>query len=139
MKHLKKFNESINREELQDFCDTYLAYLLDNDEFKVYVSRHSTAISLVKGRREEYKALNSPEFIFTWDEIKDYFIPFLHMLSKQSPITRIKFWNLNRRFDPNKLDGIGNDLYLDYDYDLSMVLDDKVSLEQITQINIYLK
>jgi len=29
MKHLRKFNESLNKEELQDFCDTYLAYLLD--------------------------------------------------------------------------------------------------------------
>lgn len=131
MKHLRRFNESLNKEELQDFCETYLAYLLDNVAFKVYVSRHSNTISLVKKTSDN---LNSPEFLFTWDEIKDYFIPFLHMLSKQSTITKIKIWDLNRRFDPEL-----NDRYLDYDYDLSMVLEDKVSLEKITQIDVYLK
>jgi len=36
MKHLRGFNESLNKEELQDFCETYLAYLLD-DGFEVSV------------------------------------------------------------------------------------------------------
>ena len=37
MKHLRRFNESVNKEEeLQDFCETYLAYLLD-DGFEVSV------------------------------------------------------------------------------------------------------
>lgn len=31
MKYLKKFNE--NKEELQEFCDNYLAYLFDDKKF----------------------------------------------------------------------------------------------------------
>ena len=31
MKYLKNFNESVNSEELKDFCETYLAYLMDED------------------------------------------------------------------------------------------------------------
>jgi len=44
----------------------------------------------------------------------------------------IKFWVLNKKFD-SKVP------FIDYDYDLSMVLEDKVSLEEVVQINIYLK
>jgi hypothetical protein len=57
------------------------------------------------------------------------------MLSKQYNITRsIKFWSLNKKFDRGT-----ERAFLDYDYSLSMVLEDRVSLEELTQINIYLK
>jgi hypothetical protein len=152
MKHLKKFNESMKREELQDFCETYLAYLLDSDFSIEYLGRKSHAmnykeapgnkdlddseiISLKKGYRTDNMVIGDPSLMFSWDEIKDHFIPFIHMLSKQYTITNCKLWNLNRKFNMDKDDRF----FIDYDYNLSQILEDKVSLEEVVQINIYLK
>jgi hypothetical protein len=158
MKHLKKFNESMKREELQDFCETYLAYLLDNDFSIEYLGRKSHAmnykeapgnkdlddseiISLKKGHRTDSMAIGDPSLMFSWDEIKDHFIPFIYMLSKQYTITNLKLWNLNRGNIINNKFDLDKDtrLFIDYDYNLSQILEDKVSLEELTQINIYLK
>jgi hypothetical protein len=137
MKHLKKFNESMNKEGLQDFCDTYLAYLLD-DGYSIEASEigfGEYVLVLRNGKRLDNVPVDSPEFLFTWDEIKDQFIPFLHMLSKQYTIIRsIKFWSLNKKFDRGT-----ERPFIDYDYNLPMVLEDRVSLEEVVQINIYLK
>ena len=142
MIHLRKFNESVNKEELQDFCDTYLAYLLDEgysieageigfDEY-LLVLRNATKPTNVP--------IDSPELLFTWEEVKDQFIPFLHILSKQYTITRsIKFWVLNKKFGARAHDRVTERPFIGYDYSLPMVLEDKVSLEEVVQINIYLK
>lgn len=87
MRYLKKF-ESIDLEkDLKDFCETYLAYLLDGDfELSVHFfvkkqgySRNCYNINLVK--LNDYGATG-----FTWNEVKDYYIPFIHMLDKQYEI-----------------------------------------------------
>lgn len=94
MIYLKSFNESKSRkfgfmakpeegelDELKDFCETNLAYLVDED-FVVEVSNDYTHknfhISILK-EGSKYKG-------FTWDEIKDYFIPFLTHLSRKYEI-----------------------------------------------------
>lgn len=147
MKHLRKFsalhslleqsNESINKEELQDFCDTYLAYLLD-EGYSIEASEIGFGEYVLVLRNENRPTdvpIDSPELLFTWEEVKDQFIPFLHMLSKQYTITRsIKFWVLNKKFDRGT-----ERPFIDYDYNLPMVLEDRVSLEEVVQINIYLK
>ena len=147
MKHLKKFsaihslleqsNEGLNKEELQDFCDTYLAYLLDVG-YSIEASEIGFGEYVLVLRNENRPTnvpIDSPELLFTWEEVKDQFIPFLHMLSKQYTITRsIKFWVLNKKFDRGT-----ERPFIDYDYNLPMVLEDKVSLEEIVQISIYLK
>jgi hypothetical protein len=57
------------------------------------------------------------------------------MLSKQYTITRsIKFCVLNKKFDRGT-----ERSFIKYDYNLPMVLEDRVSLEEVVQINIYLK
>lgn len=38
MKHLKRFNEDLDDGGLKDFCETYLAYLLD-DGFTLHWTR----------------------------------------------------------------------------------------------------
>ena len=147
MKHLKKFsaihslleqsNEGLNKEELQDFCDTYLAYLLD-EGYSIEASEIGFGEYVLVLRNENRPTdvpIDSPELLFTWEEVKDQFIPFLHMLSKQYTITRsIKFWVLNKKFDRGT-----ERPFIDYDYNLPMVLEDRVSLEEVVQINIYLK
>lgn len=147
MKHLRRFNESINKDELVEFCENYLAYLLDKDFNIEYIGKKSHTmpgnkdledseiISLKKGYRHDGMAIADPSLMFSWDEIKDHFIPFIHMLSKQYTITNCRLWNLNRNFNMDK----DTRFFIDYDYNLSQILEDKVSLEELTQINIYFK
>jgi hypothetical protein len=88
MKYLKTF-ESIDLEkDLRDFCETYLAYLLDGDfqldviwmghDYMVHPEDCYT-INLIK--LNDYGATG-----FTWNEVKDSYIPFLHMLNKKYQI-----------------------------------------------------
>ena len=74
MKHLKKFsamhslleqsNESLNKEELQDFCDTYLAYLLDEGYSIVSteIGFGEYVLVLRNGKRLDNVPIDSPEF-----------------------------------------------------------------------------
>lgn len=84
MKHLRSFNESIDQDELKDFVESCLAYLLD-EGFHVFIPRASsddgsTAIWL--GLNYRMNAVKS----FTWDDIKDYYIPLLKLLSNRYQI-----------------------------------------------------
>ena len=83
MKHLRRYNESIDKDELKDFVESCLAYLLD-EGFHVFIPRQSdddtTAIWL--GLNYRMNAVKS----FTWDDIKDYYIPLLKLLSNRYQI-----------------------------------------------------
>ena len=76
MKHLKRFNENIDnfKEELQEFCELNLAYLLDDEELEARL------IPVVGGFRLLIELNQNPQL---WDEIKDHMIPFLIRLSNQ--------------------------------------------------------
>jgi hypothetical protein len=88
MKYLVKFNEDlVNREELKDFCEMYLAYLVD-DNIKISVVQNNILYKN-KGITREPICINIHGFmsyennqaIFkTWGEVKDQFIPFIQML-----------------------------------------------------------
>lgn len=75
MRYLKRFNEATDnfKEELQDFCEMNLAYLLD-EELDVRV------LSGKVGYRLLIELNQNPRL---WDEIKDHMIPFLTRLSNQ--------------------------------------------------------
>lgn len=94
MKHLKRYNESLNHDELKDFVGDCLAYLLD-EGFHVFIPRASlddgtTAIWL--SLNNQVVSLRNTGTIpytkdyFTWDEIKDYYIPLLKLLSNRYQI-----------------------------------------------------
>ena len=78
MKYLKSIFEAAGEKvELQDFCEMYLAYLID-DGFKVEVNRTSgfkdtLTIKIIKEKGTKPT---------TWDNIKDKLIPFFTMLVK---------------------------------------------------------
>lgn len=77
MRHLKRFNESLDdnfKEELQEFCELNLAYLLDDQEIDARL------IPVVGGFRLLIELNQNPKL---WDEIKDHMIPFLIRLSNQ--------------------------------------------------------
>ena len=98
MRYLKRFNESVDIEsQLRDFSESYLAYLLDGDfELSViWMGGDNFRI----GRKVSWRDSNNRYNInlcklndyssaagFTWNEVKDYFIPFIHMLDKQYEI-----------------------------------------------------
>jgi len=75
MKYIKKFliKESVDIEEVQDFCDNALAYLLD-EGFEVSTYNGSTYISIL---------LKIPKDLFYWSEYKDDIIPFIEYLYKK--------------------------------------------------------
>ena len=135
MRHLRKFNES--KDELVEFCENYLAYLLD-DGYSILatgIGFDEYVLVLKNATKPTNVPIDSPERLFPWEEVKDQFIPFLHMLSKQYTIIgSIKFWSLNKKFDRGT-----ERPFIEYNYSLPMVLEDKVSLEEVVQINIYLK
>jgi hypothetical protein len=113
MKHLKKFNESRHeiltnpkrftfefQEELKDFCETHLAYLVD-DGYSIRVATNTTSLkrfdeendnqiyaSLVDCDEQIVDTIDDPRN-FNWDNIKNSFIPFIQHLSKQYNIGRI--------------------------------------------------
>lgn len=101
MKHLRNFsamhslleqsNEGINKDKLKDFVESCLAYLLD-EGFEIFIPRGvsdgATAIWLS----------HSTKGYFNWNDIKDYYIPLLELLSNRyniigfgSPSSQVRF------------------------------------------------
>ena len=86
MKYLKKIFENdlynqVDEAELQDFCETYLAYLLDDTSFKIEVidTENWDSYIIWLGKILVDRRIQP----FSWDEIKDYYIPFVTMLSRE--------------------------------------------------------
>jgi hypothetical protein len=75
MKHLRRFDESL-KDELQDFCDTHLAYLID-EGFRVRISKF-------EGDDYHQIIIAGPNNLSNslWSQMKDQVLPFLHFLFK---------------------------------------------------------
>jgi hypothetical protein len=91
VKHIKPFNESKENlvEELQDFCETSLAYLLDDgynvslfirDKVK-YPGKNHVIVSLGLPKTPSSALFYGGRF--HWNDVKDYYIPFLQMLQRR--------------------------------------------------------
>ena len=91
MKYLKRiFESTTTKEELQEFCEINLAYLLDDGDFDILV------------RDDVYgKKFNGIKYMihirksklgerFKWKDVKEYIIPFLHVLNREYRISRDK-------------------------------------------------
>lgn len=88
MRYLKRFNESVDIEsQLRDFSESYLAYLLD-DGYRIQVKptnlKTQFMIKLYKIDEINEEEYESDEF--TWLDVKDSYIPFLHMLNREYDI-----------------------------------------------------
>jgi hypothetical protein len=93
MKHLRRYNESIDENELRDFCETNLVYLLD-EGFDIMISGNNFSgdsfksikitnpSSLYDPEHSIYYNLGPVNF-FKWNDIKDHFIPFFTRLLNQ--------------------------------------------------------
>ena len=80
MKHLKKFNEDTNNfeEELLDFCETNLAYILDEG---AQVKSIKNRWEITNHHKVEIDFTNTNDGSLLWDGIKDIIIPFLIRLN----------------------------------------------------------
>jgi hypothetical protein len=94
MKYLRKIFESLDINELKDFCESNLIYLID-EGFTVEVIDNTDSsfkkefagvtIRLSKYDRTTNSLLGTYIYNkdFNWNDIKDYYIPFLIRLSKE--------------------------------------------------------
>lgn len=107
MKHLKRFNEeltflpgvkvlspeeiSLKREELRDFCETYLAYLLDEGfELKIYGGSQLTSNdNVIKQNPFQVSLVKQDQSIFYWQDIINHFLPFLKFLKDSYNLERV--------------------------------------------------
>lgn len=125
MKYLKKFliKESVDIEEVQDFCDNALAYLIDEG--------FSVEINQFNGKGYISILLKIPNDVFYWSEYKDDIIPFIEylyerydcdrrisLIDKFNSSTQIKIANPKLGYY-NKTELIGNLDEIEIDYLLS--------------------
>lgn len=89
MKYIRPFNESKENlvEDLQDFCDTSLAYLYD-EGYNVSLSKRDQVKYPEKSHIIVSLGLPNENYVpnyrnFYWDDVKDYYIPFLQMLVRR--------------------------------------------------------
>lgn len=106
MKHLRRFNESL-KDQLQDFCETYLAYLID-DGFKVSIMDYNGYDD-----SSELKCLYQKILIgkidstdFEWFGVKDYILPFLYFLFKDYDLVESITRNMGIVYEDGELRGV---------------------------------
>lgn len=89
MKHLRGFNESL-KQELKDFCDTHLAYLID-EGFRVAISKFEgdDYHQIMMGYATDRSGYGNNNRL--WSEMKDHVLPFLHFLFKDYEL----YWDNN--------------------------------------------
>jgi hypothetical protein len=71
MRFLRKFNEAVNKKELKEFCEEYLAYLID-EGFEIEI--------VSEDGLEFVRIYDYQDRPFQWSDVKEHFIPFLRML-----------------------------------------------------------
>lgn len=86
IKRFRKFNEDNNIPDIEYYTKSYLSYLLDNDDFEINVTSISPdpSIWLLKIKLE-YNVRKDTVWGsegFSWQDIKDHYIPFLQHLKK---------------------------------------------------------
>jgi hypothetical protein len=95
MKYLKRFNESNileGIEEVKDFCEMSLAYLID-EGLEVNVQEYTSGFQGIEQPLLISILLNEPKH---WSEISDHMIPFLTLLQRKYTIVTSKSYNKER-------------------------------------------
>lgn len=83
MKHLKRFNESINEYDLKDYCETNLAYLMD-EGLEVKIDDYEGDLSV------DLYLYQSNGHGRPWSEIKDQIMPFLYRFNNVYEINSLE-------------------------------------------------
>lgn len=89
-------------DELIDYCETNLAYLLDQEDFQVEVvmtgedKKNTFSVIISNNPNERNLPLHTNDKLFNWDNVKDYIIPFLKRLDKDYDVSRIYFYEYSK-------------------------------------------
>jgi hypothetical protein len=125
MKHLKSFNEDITsfnfEEELKDFCETNLAYLLDEGRLLIEKSITLIRVQLSFDRDKD------------WDEIKDHMIPFLIRLTNKYEVIEKNTENVDVYIFTRENSGGPKT-----EFRIKDLIDDTVEISSIEQIRFFL-
>jgi len=129
MKYLKVFENYTSKKELQDFCNNYLAYLIDSGVKVIVKGEYAFSIFIGNLNISFEDSINfnhSKNTIgLNWSDIKDDIIPFTIMLKDKYNIEYIRFRKLNNvnasRYSSEKFEGES------YDIELDDIIKDKVS------------
>jgi hypothetical protein len=108
MKHIKKFEslivESV-KDDLKDFCEMNLAYLMD-DDYKIMITRRDSLPSVSPGHKPGhlihfYRWIGGKTNFWEFSEVQDHFIPFLQRLSNQYEVIEcvVDYFNLGKSRD----------------------------------------
>ncbi len=86
MRYLRRFFENLDNklQELEEFCELQLVYLLDKN-VKLYVKEDTTK-NTTKHKYYYIGLILHPNSLSSWDDVKDYYIPFLTYLRKSYTI-----------------------------------------------------
>jgi hypothetical protein len=133
MKYLKKIfeNDLYNDvDELMDFCQTNLAYLLD-EGFEISIDERFCKLKdgfYMISVEEPNTSRYNEKATFNWSEIKDSFIPFMFLLNKS-----YKLRDLGNQ-------AIGKCVMISYNefeeiYSLDQILSDKVNSNKSNKIS----
>ena len=94
MRYLKKFNESVSEDILEEFTTTtnnYLAYLLDDGaEVKVTDKTRYYPFSETINLHISIEMYNYQDSTIKWDDIKDYIIPYIEYISNEYSFTELE-------------------------------------------------
>ncbi len=93
MKYIVKFNEKYDILDIESYCRNYLSYMLDDPNIYLEVIDSKTLSQCRK--TFPIISIRSKQDRIKWDDIKDYFIPFVNILVKEYNIYRIEINGLN--------------------------------------------
>ena len=93
MKHIKPFNENkiSDLDKAKDFCETYLANLLDDDRYQLELSDVSLIPGLEIFSLKLWRKISVAHDIIKWEHVKDHLIPFLFVLNKEYRVRSLHF------------------------------------------------
>ena len=85
MKYLRRIFESLTEDEiieLREECETYLAYLLDEDFIIEMMPDQAHRIRLMDMDIDIRKSESADDDQFLWDDVKDHVIPLIELFRK---------------------------------------------------------
>ena len=144
MKHLKRFNEGLSSNEfneLKEFSENCFAYLLD-EGFELELvdrnGRESNDPSFDEDAEYFWVDLYGPTengdtISYSWDQIKDYYIPFLKLVQKRYTLTD---GDWNKDLVLFKIEQ-GADVETAFKrFEIEDVIDDKITSDSIYSVSI---
>ena len=120
MKYIRSYNESnsagLTQEEVQDFCETHLAYLMD-EGLRVLVKEDDLEVTL------SFRLVVSK----SWSDIKDQIIPFLTHLRNEYDLVTMDHFKDKLFISPNiRIDIIGSvAIYPDW-FNINDIISEKI-------------